>query len=210
MKENNALLAVAEPHRVLVPQRRPLLPIFTSTAVFILFFACSIALYSVLPHAIRDGGLPLASSRLSLLSAVPTTAKGVWQLLLSATKSDAFFLSLSFLFSLSFFASTLINIALAARALQIGALVCRTTDWISIGVLSPALGVALLVCEAAFSAVLIVFASRSVSVSKQFRNSGDCGALPMIITLFLHLFYLLFSCFLTLFTAGILFFIAQL
>ena len=187
------------------PKRRHTPPILASALIFVLFFAFGIALYLAIAPLKQDLNLPLAAERLSLLSATPTTAEGVFYLLLSATESEGLFLLFTFLLTFTFFAEPLTRALLAIRGLRVALLVCRCVDFVQTGVLSPAAGACFFICEAAFALICIMLAARSASLSQEIRHCNEHRDLLLFIHLISHLFHLLIAYSVTVFTAALLF-----
>lgn len=202
--ENTREITALPPRTALYPAKKHFSAIVASALVFVAFLAIGVFLYlAVLPT--HKGELPIAASRLTLLTATPTTSEGVFYILLSATKSDGFFLALVFLFTFTYFAAPLTRALLALRAMQTAALLCRFTDWMIAGVFSPTVGIFFFLCESAFSLFAVLFAARAASLSRRMRLFGEYQALPTIILLFSHLLHLCFAYAATVFTAALLF-----
>lgn len=192
-----------------VPARQ--FPVLLHSALFFaLFFLAGIAAYSFLRPVLQQANVPLADARLSLVTAVPTTAEGVFRLLLSATRAEGFSLCFLFLTSFTFFAPLLTRAILAIRALSVASALCRLRDWAQAGAVAAHTLFALYVLEALICAVLILYAAKAVSVSRRLRLCDRYRALPIFKLVFSHLFTLALFYFATLFGAGALFLITRL
>lgn len=204
MNEGREITALATRAAFCPAKRRSTSPA-TSALVFVLFLSLGIVLNLALSPTKQGVDLPLASLRLTLVTATPTTAEGTFTLLLSVTKSEAVFLGAVFLFTFTYFTLPLTRILLALRALQAATLVCRLTDWMQAGVFSPAVGACLFLYEAAFSLGLILFSVRAVALSRKLRFSTQNSVLPQFLSIIFHVFYLMITYAATLFAAALLF-----
>lgn len=186
-------------------------PGFVSSAViFISFFIVGVVVYSLLSPVLSRARVPLADARLSLLTAVPTTAEGVFRLLLSVTKAEGIFLCLLFLFSFTFFAQFLTRILLILRAFCVASALCRLRDWTQAGVFPPQILCFLFVIEALTSTTLILYAAKAASLSRQLRSCDNYLILPIFKLMFFHLLSMILSYFIMLFETGVLFLITRL
>ena len=203
--ENATEITALAPRTAFCPAKRHFAPLAASAFIFVLFFLFGIALYLAISPIKSGENLSLASARLALLTATPSTAEGAFALLLSLTKSEAVFLGAAFLFTFTYFTLSLTRILLALRALQAAMLVCRLTDWMQAGVFSPAIGACLFLFEAVFSLIFILFTARAATLSLSMRFSLRNGNLPRFFCLIFHTFYVIIAYAATLFAAALLF-----